>query len=202
MSDIVLSERGVQSLAVLLAGGDGRRMGGVDKGGLMLAGQRLVDHAYARLAPQADRLVIAGPHNYGLDIPAVADRADGPAGPCAGLWAAAAWVELHAADVPYLLTAPVDGPFAPRDLNARLCVDAGSAIACDPEGRAHPTFARWRLADLKPVLKEMQGQGLSLHALAQACEAGRIVFPQTHGFFNVNTPEDLVRAETISSRFH
>ena len=104
---------------LVLAGGQGRRMGGVDKGLQLLQGRPLMQHVLDRLRPQVDSLLINANQNLEryaqFGCPVVPDRVGGFAGPLAGLDAG-----LHATDAPMIVTAPCDSPFLPRDLVARL----------------------------------------------------------------------------------
>ena len=184
-------------IAVILAGGGGRRMGGADKGALMLGRARMIDRVAARLKPQVDRILISGTHDYGTGLAVIADLEDGPLGPAAGLWAALQWIEKNAPDVTGFLTAPVDGPFAPDNLFERLSIEETSAVAETAEG-AHPTFAWWTVKDLQHALvKAPKGEGLSLKALANGIGARRVMFDDADAFLNINTPEELERAEAL-----
>ena len=100
---------------IVLAGGMGRRMGGVDKGLVELEGRPLVAHVLARLAPQVGALLINANQNReryaAFGHPVVPDEVGGFAGPLAGLHAGM----THAA-TPYVATVPCDSPFLPPDL--------------------------------------------------------------------------------------
>ena len=184
-------------IGVILAGGASRRMGGEDKGALKLGGRRLVDHVAAKLAPQIDRLLIAGPGNYGLGCVSIADRRDGPAGPAAALWSAALWISDHEPKAAGFLTAPVDGPFLPDDLFEKLSADGGCAIATDDSGD-HPTFAYWSLAVLMPVLRSLKtNEGVPLFALGKQCKVRRSRFALGAALMNINSPADLALAEKL-----
>lgn len=188
---------GTPRIAVILAGGGGRRMGGIDKGEIALGGKRLIDRVVSRLAPQADRLLISGPNDYGLTLEMIPDRDDGPRGPAAGLWAAAQWITANFPAVGRFVAAPADGPFLPGDLIAELMEGDSSAVACNDEGD-HPTFACWEISALLDALQSYPaGEGVSLRQLAQDCGAKRISFSPARLLMNVNTPEDLQRAEDI-----
>ncbi|MFC2953404.1 molybdenum cofactor guanylyltransferase [Marinicaulis aureus] len=187
-------------VAVILAGGGGRRMGGADKGALMLGGRRLVDHVLARLAPQTDRILISGRHDYGTGLPVLRDRDDGPLGPAAGLWAALKWIEQNNLATNGFLSAPVDGPFIPDNLFERLSGGIGSAIACDATG-VQPAFAYWRCDQLHGALAAAPEQyGFPLKELADSLHAERVMFESADAFLNINSPEDLARAEAITRR--
>jgi molybdopterin-guanine dinucleotide biosynthesis protein A len=133
-----------QICGLVLAGGQGRRMGGVDKGLQPLQGRPLMQHVIERLRPQVDSVLINA--NQNLDryaefgCPVVPDRIGGFAGPLAGLDAG-----LHATDAPLIVTVPCDSPFLPHDLVARLAtarsaIDADIAVARTGD-QPHPVFA-------------------------------------------------------------
>ncbi len=182
---------------VILAGGGARRLGGVDKGAALVAGKRLFDHVYERLAPQVDRVLVAGPNDYGVDAVATPDRPDGPRGPAAGLFAALHWLSANAPDVCAFVTAPVDAPLLPRDFVGRLHEAPSSAIVrCG--GRRHPTFARWETGALSAYFQSAEcGEAPALHEIAAGLNARDAAFDDDAAFFNVNTPEDVAKAEAL-----
>jgi molybdenum cofactor guanylyltransferase len=186
----------IKQVVVILSGGAGRRMGGVDKGEVMLGGRRLIDHMIDRLAPQADRLLISGVKDYGAGLTAIADRDDGPRGPAAGLWAAAHWMGQHLPAVKFFVTAPADGPFVPPDLVAQLTAPGACAFASDENGD-HPTFACWEIQLLLETLRKYKGKGVALRDIASLRHATRVVFSRASQLMNINTSEDLARAETL-----
>ncbi|MDC8783735.1 molybdenum cofactor guanylyltransferase MobA [Roseateles koreensis] len=115
-----------QITGLLLAGGRGSRMGGLDKGLQTLNGRPLFAHVLSRLAPQVGPLLISA--NRNLDAyaaaghPLVRDEDDSYAGPLAG-WLAG----LRLARTDWLLCVPCDTPALPLDLAERL---AEAALAC------------------------------------------------------------------------
>lgn len=127
--------------AGVLAGGEGQRMGGVDKGLQLFRGLPLVRHALAALAPQALECIVSANRNLdsyrALGVRVVPD-VDGR-GPLAGLAAL-----LAAAQQDWLLCVPCDAPYLPADLAATLyraarAAGADAAYLHDGE-HAHPTF--------------------------------------------------------------
>lgn len=147
---------------VVLAGGEGRRMGGVDKGWVDLAGRPLVERVLAALRPQAGPLLVSANRSLaayrGLGVPVVTDRLAGGLGPLAGIHAA-----LAAAETDYLLAAPCDTPCLPPDLGARLgraLAAAGAAIAAaEVAGRLQPLHVLIR-ADLADDLAAALAAGV------------------------------------------
>jgi len=187
-------------IAVILAGGGARRMGGADKGEMRLGGKGLIEHVVERLAPQADQILISGRHDYGLGFAVIPDRDDGPAGPAAGLWAAARHIAAAFPETQVFATVPVDGPFVPLDLIAQL-QDAGATAVAADEQNMHPTFALWRIATLLDARRNFaDGEGVALHKLAKECGATQVRFPDGDAFINVNSPDDLETAEAILAR--
>jgi len=134
----------VDITGVILAGGRGSRMGGVDKGLTPLAGRPMVGYVIDALRPQVGALLINANRSEeqyaALGLEVIRDPVEGFAGPLAGMAAA-----LGAARTPYVATAPCDSPLLPRDLVQRLgdalsAARAQIAVAHDGE-RMHPVFA-------------------------------------------------------------
>lgn len=188
---------------VILAGGLGRRMGGVDKGLQLLDGQPLVRHVAERLAPQVGALVINANRSqaeYGaLGYPLLGDEIPDFAGPLAGLHAA-----LGAAATPLVLTVPCDSPYLPLDLAERLSAGlraAGADLAiARVDGRLHPVFCLCRTALRAPLAAYLAGGG---RRVAQWCDergASIVDFDdQPQAFANFNTQQDLLDKPNRSS---
>ncbi len=129
---------------IVLAGGQGSRMGGVDKGLQPFRGRPMVAHAIERLAPQVDELLVNANRNvedyarFGHRV--IADEIAGFAGPLAGFERGLA----HAQGA-LVVTVPCDSPFLPADLVARLRAAleaAGAELAVARTGaQAHPVFS-------------------------------------------------------------
>jgi len=180
--------------ALILAGGQGRRMGGEDKGLLQLGGRPLFRHVIDRLQGQVDQILISANRHlaeYGrAGYPVLADTLQGYQGPLAGILTA-----LQALDDGLLLVVPCDSPNLPLDLVQRLYQQAGvnhAAIAHDGQ-RLQPLFAllpRSLAAALEAYLAS--GQHQVSHWFEQ--QGARIVeFPDPEAFFNANTPEEFAK---------
>lgn len=192
-------------MGVILAGGRATRMGGGDKGLLPLAGQPMLAHVVARLAPQVAALALnangdpARFADFGLPVlpdPPLAGVPDFP-GPLAGVLAGMEWAAMHGAGA--LLTVAADTPFLPADLVARLSsgrITQAAGLHEDGTQRPHPTIGLWPIT-LREALRQALQQGerrVGRWAATQGAQA--VVFDdQPDPFFNVNTPEDLRRAE-------
>jgi molybdopterin-guanine dinucleotide biosynthesis protein A len=180
---------------VILAGGAGRRMGGIDKGLQELDGQPLVQRVLVRLAPQVDSVLISANRNLeryaGFGCPVLGDTIPGYAGPLAGLQAA-----LSRAATPLLVSAPCDSPFLPTDLVARLraALEANHAdLAVARAGdRVHRAFCLLR-RELLPGLDRFLAGGerkvglwhASLHLVEVSFD------DEADAFDNINTLNDL-----------
>ena len=206
-------------LGVILAGGRATRMGGGDKGLLDLGGQSILSHVVARLRPQVGGLVLNANGDpsrfadYGLEV--VSDSVDDFAGPLAGVLAGLDWAAGKGAS--HVVTAAADTPFLPRDLVARLTNAAQGqthplVLATTPRTgeealksgggkrvNRHPTFGLWPVA-LREDLRAALQDGLRKVVIWTDQHDGReALFPADpfDPFFNVNTPDDLARAEQL-----
>lgn len=184
-----------QISGVVLAGGQGRRMGGVDKGLVMLRGQPMVAWVIARLSPQVGELAINANQNldrYRSFGPAVyPDEIDGFIGPLAGLHAA-----LGRTTLPMVVTAPCDSPFLPEDLVARLHAalaesEADLAVARTFEQR-HPVFTLCRSAVLPTLTAYLAAGGRKMDGWYAPLKHIDVSFDdQPDAFRNINTRAEL-----------
>jgi molybdopterin-guanine dinucleotide biosynthesis protein A len=187
--------RGISGL--ILAGGAGRRLGGRDKGLVMLGERPLVAHVIARFAPQVDTLAISANRNLAdyaaFGHPVVADALD-DAGPLAGIA-----VGLERAAQPLLAIAPCDCPFLPLDLVARLhaaLLAEHAEIACAAVGGRLQAVCALLDRGLAPSLRAYLAAGgrkverwYAQHRLAID------EYPaECTDFANTNTPEELAAA--------
>lgn len=197
-------------LGVILAGGLATRMGGGDKGLLMLGGQPLLSRVIERLAPQVAGMALnanGDAARFGdFDLPVLADSISGYAGPLAGVLAGLDWAATQGSDS--IVTAAADTPFFPADLVIRL-QEAGQGmgaplvLAATPGGKRgpvrHPTFGLWPVS-LRDDLRAVLNDGLRKVVLWTDRHGGReVAFPvgDVDPFFNVNTPDDLAEAERM-----
>lgn len=187
---------------LILAGGQSRRMGR-DKALLPFGGATLLGHIAARLRPQVTALALNGPAELAGDLPCLPDSLAGQLGPLAGILAG-----LEARldpEATHLLTVPVDSPFFPTDLGARLAeaVDGKDVIAvAASQGRDHPVFGLWPVA-LADALRRfvLEDERRSIRGFLDRHQTRVVAFAPLPGgldpFFNVNTPEDFLRAQQI-----
>lgn len=180
---------------VILAGGQGRRMGGVDKGLKLLEDKPMVEWAIERFAPQVDELLINANQNleayarFGYRV--IPDEIGGFAGPLAGLHRG-----LSAATHDIVATVPCDSPFLPHDLVARLYAalcerEAELAVARTGE-QPHPVFCLCRRGVLGSLTQFLESGGRKIDAWYAALAVTEVLFDdEAEAFSNINTLDEL-----------
>ena len=185
---------------LILAGGQGSRLGGVDKGLQVFEGQPLVHRALQRLAPQVGRLMISANRNLDIyqdmGVPAWADEPSnsGYQGPLAGFLAGLAHCET-----PYLVTVPCDSPRMPLDLVQRLwqalqddAADvAVAATQRSGETKLEPVFCLMKRELQSSLQSYMQSGQRKIERWTAEQRRAEVVFADTAAFANVNTPDEL-----------
>lgn len=208
----------LRPLGVILAGGLATRMGGGDKGLLPLANGTLLDHVIERLGPQVAGMALNANGDLrrfdAFGLPVLPDSIEGYAGPLAGVLAGLDWAASQGADS--IVSVAADTPFFPTDLVARLSAAAEGqthplVLAATPreDGEEtksmsrsglirHPTFGLWPVA-LRDDLRAALQDGLRKVVIWTTQHSGREAVFDNAGdpFFNVNTPEDLTRAQAM-----
>ncbi|MFY3133290.1 molybdenum cofactor guanylyltransferase MobA [Achromobacter ruhlandii] len=196
-----------QVAGLILAGGQGSRMRGSDKGLVLLRGEPLVAHVARRLAPQVGPLLLSANRNvdsyarYGRVVADDTDELGAWQGPLAGLAAGLA----AAASCEWLVVTPCDTPFLPADLAQRLIAAAQAAGAplayAVAGGQRHPACMALR-ASLLPALRDYLAAGERKVGLWQSRVGGvGAPFDDAPGaFMNLNTPEELAAAERYASQ--
>lgn len=196
---------------LILAGGRGSRMGGVDKGLQNFQGLPMALTALMRLAPQVGEVMINANRNLSayesFGTPVWPDGLADYAGPLAGFL-----VGLERAETPYLVTVPCDCPGFPLDLVARLgdallAHDAEIAMASAPETdrqgltriRPQPVFCLLRTDLLESLVRFTHAGGRKIDAWTALHKTVTVPFdtPEDapHAFANVNTLNDLQNLE-------
>ncbi len=209
--DVAGPVRAAALVGVVLAGGEGRRMGaGVPKPLRKLGGQSMVARVVERLRPQVMDLVVVtndpAPGYRALKVPLIPDPRDISAaakregrrlGPLAGILAGMEWALKHHPHAGWILTAPADVPFLPLDLTVRLC---GHMHVPEPDVltvRREHAVGVWsvKLADdlRRAILKE----GIRrVEEFAGRHHHAELTWPGGSApFANINTPDELRAAE-------
>lgn len=193
-----------QPLAIILAGGRATRMGGGDKGLLPLGDATLLDQVLDRTLPQVAGAALnanGDPARFArFNLTVLADPVEGFAGPLAGVLAGLDWAAREGAET--VVSVAADTPFFPCDLVARLVLAADGmatplALAATPDGR-HPTFGLWPVGLRDDLRAALEGGLRKVVQWTDAHGAATAMFDEGGDpFFNVNTPEDLARAQAM-----
>ena len=201
----------MKPFGIILAGGLARRLGGLDKGLIEVAGRPILARLVERLSPQCAALILnanSDPTRFAsFGLPVVADEIEGFAGPLAGLLAGMDYAAARFPSARDVLSVPADTPFIPENLVARLeaarAAGGGARIAvATSAGRAHHAVALWPLTlteDLRQALAAGERRVSGFIARYQNAAAD---WPAEayDPFFNVNRPEDLAEAEALARR--
>ncbi len=184
---------------LILAGGQGRRMGGVDKGLQRLRGRPMVAWVLERLAPQVTEVIVNANQNTAeyarLGCRVVGDEIGGFAGPLAGLHAG-----LGANVHPFLVTVPCDSPFLPPDLVARLhaalIANHADLAVAKTGAQPHPVFSLVRASLAGHLAQFLAGGGRKIDAWYASLKVVEVPFDdEADAFSNINTPAELAEHE-------
>jgi len=199
-----------QVTGLILAGGRGSRMGGVDKGLQGFRGVPMALHALLRLGPQVGEVMINANRNLAayesFGAPVWPDVLPDFAGPLAGFLTG-----LERCETPFLVTVPCDTPLFPADLVARLGeavdregADIAMAAAREEDGqvRTQPVFCLLRRDLMESLVRFTQDGGRKIDAWTGRHRTVTVPFDRPgddpQAFFNANTLAELHRLESSS----
>jgi molybdopterin-guanine dinucleotide biosynthesis protein A len=197
----------VKPAAVLLAGGNARRMGGGDKSLNLLAGRPILAHVIDRIRPQVAALALnvnGDPARFAeWGLPIVADLIPDKPGPLAGVHAGMVWARAWFPDNRHILSVPTDLPFLPSNLVERLQAALGDAdiAVARSEGHGHPVVALWPVELADNLQRAITDEGMrKVTAFAGRYHVAYADFPVAgiDPFFNINSPDDLMRAQSLA----
>ncbi|WP_165008932.1 molybdenum cofactor guanylyltransferase MobA [Neisseria yangbaofengii] len=192
----------MKTYALILAGGQGSRMGGADKGLIEWQDKPLIDHVIGRIGPQVDHIAISANRNleeYARRSPHVfADaRQWHHLGPLAALCTAANDLQLAKAD--WLLIVSCDMPKLPEDLVARFLSAAKRTPLCNAFYVETPERRQYSIMFIRPQILQSAVPYLyagmrTIRGWLQQQRARAVHFDSDKCFVNYNTPEDLKEA--------
>ena len=183
---------------LVLAGGRGSRMGGVDKGLQNHRGMPMALHALMRLSPQVGEAMVNANRNLSayesMGVPVWPDSLHDYAGPLAGFL-----VGLEHCETPYLVTVPCDSPLFPEDLVHNLAQalhtqDADIAMAATLDAgvlRAQPVFCLMKTELLESLVRFTQGGQRKIDSWTAQHRCVLVPFDDPGAFANANTPGEL-----------
>jgi molybdopterin-guanine dinucleotide biosynthesis protein A len=196
--------------AVILAGGLARRMGGGDKPMRMIAGRTILERVIDRLGPQCDGLILnanGDPTRFAaFDLPVIPDGVPDFPGPLAGILAGLDWMAAHRPDVKWVLTAPGDCPFLPRDLVARLgqarAEQSAELAVAASDDQVHPVIGLWSVRLRDELRNALVTEGLrKIDRWTARYPLATVTWPTSplDPFFNANTVEDITEADRLAA---
>ena len=191
---------------LILAGGRGSRMGGVDKGLQIHRGRPLAAHALERLRPQVGRLMVNANRNLetyrAMGVPVWPDEVPDYPGPLAGMLAGLAHCETA-----LMATVPCDTPNFPLDLVARLAsglerAEADIAVAYTRAGEdlfPQPVFCLMKTSLEEALAAFIAAGERKTGFFARGQRNTRVVFDDDAEFFNINTLTELEQSQRPST---
>ena len=192
-----------QITGVVLAGGRGSRMGGVDKGLQSHLGMPLALHALLRLGQQVGQVMVNANRNLGayeaMGAPVWPDALPDQPGPLAGFLTG-----LEHCQTPYLVSVPCDSPNFPLDLVARLSAalvaeDADVAIAATREAgriQPQPVFCLMHASLLESLVVYTQSGQRKIDRWTGSLRCATVLFDDSAAFANANTLAELQRLQS------
>ena len=187
-----------QITGLVLAGGRGSRMGGVDKGLQNFRGMPLAMHALLRLQAQVGETLLNANRNIAayesMGVPVWPDAVPDYPGPLAGFLAG-----LERCETPYLVVVPCDSPLFPQDLVERLAeafADESTeiAVAATRDGdtlQAQPVFCMMRAGLMESLVRFVHGGQRKIDRWTALHATRLVAFEDAEAFANANTTDEL-----------
>ena len=189
----------MQITGIVLAGGRGTRMGGIDKGLADFLGKPMVAHVIERLQPQVSEILINAnreiDHYQAFGLPVIQDEIGGFAGPLAGLHAG-----MKAAGSSFVLTVPCDSPLLPVDLTSRmmeaLVADKATIAIAKTGTQLHPVFSLIHVSALASLETYLASGGRKMETWQKSMACVEVAFDDCPwAFSNINTADELKELE-------
>ena len=192
--------------SVILAGGLSRRMNNKNKALIKLKNKPLISYVLSIITKQSDYIVINSNRNseefekFGFDV--VKDSISNFPGPLAGVLSGMDWLNEKHPECKWIFTCPTDAPFLPNDIIKKLydiCSKKNKLISvAQSNGRVHPVFALWHMS-LREKLRNSINSGVrKVDKFTFDYSPSVVNFEDNKDpFFNINSPEDLIHAETF-----
>jgi molybdopterin-guanine dinucleotide biosynthesis protein A len=210
----------VETVGVIVAGGQASRMNRLDKPLLQLAGKPMIQHVIDLARPQVADLVLNVNRRLAsyrqFQLPLVTDLSKTYEGPLAGIYSAMQWFHEQGITAQYLACFPADVPAFPDDIVSQLKNQlrqraghetrqdtiAKTVAWCQTGNQIQPLFSLWPFS-LLPNLKSAIAKGVHGPRLFFRNHPHSILqLPAAEAplFFNINTPADLAAAEQMFDR--
>lgn len=213
-----MNVRSSRVTGVVLAGGQARRMGGIDKGLVTLAGKPMVQWVFDVLAPQVDQVIVNANRNHevygalaspGVHTSVVPDVRQGFLGPLSGMSSAMTAIANANAqsnsdaddstDSEWIVTVPCDSPFLPNDLVSRLrnSSDGADIVTCHDGERLQPVFSLIRVSLLSSLDEFLDAGERKIDRWFASQRHATSDFSHTpETFININTEQEREEVES------
>lgn len=197
-------------LALIMIGGQSKRMGGGIKSFIEFNNKNLFDRILERTKPQIEKIII----NCNIDekkllkykIPIIKDLKKGYLGPLAGIHSAMNWIHLKEPQIEWLITIPGDTPFIPNDLisNFKNKISSESKIIlAQSNNKTHPIIGAWHISLLSSLNSQLDEGVRKIISWAKLHPIDYINYSTENydPFFNINTKIDVEIAKKIEKNF-
>lgn len=196
-------------VALILAGGKSRRMGGEDKSQKQIQKKNLLDISFDRLLEQVETIIVNTNNKEVINKEKnkiyVPDCMLGNLGPLAGVLTGLKWIKKNTPKINWLLTVPVDSPFFPKDLIYKFIknLEDEVIISAMSGSRIHPVFSMWNTSITDSLEHCIKKKILKIDEFKKNFKSKVVNFPiiDYDPFYNINNLEDLLLAREIYSKF-
>ena len=197
-------------MALIMIGGQSKRMGGGIKSLLKFNNKNIFDRILEKLTPQIQKIIIncnSGEEKLTkYELPIIKDLKKGFLGPLAGIHSAMSWGVNNAPEVEWLITLPGDTPFIPDDIISKFQKKISKnikIILAQSNNKTHPIIGAWHVSLLMNLDKHLGLGTRKILSWAELHPMGFINYnyEKYDPFFNINTKNDLEKAINIERDF-
>lgn len=199
-----------QLIALIMIGGQSKRMGGGIKSFIQFNDKTLFDRILERVKPQINKIIINCNNQderlLKYNLPVIKDLKKGFLGPLAGIHTALSWINKYEPEVKWLITLPGDTPFIPEDLiySFRDKISSESKIIlAKSNNKIHPVIGAWHTSLLGSLNSHLNIGTRKIMSWAELHSIEYINYPTEiyDPFFNINSKEDIDVAIEIERNF-
>jgi molybdenum cofactor guanylyltransferase len=197
-------------LALIMIGGESKRMGGGIKSFIKFNNKTLFDRILYRVKPQIQNIIINSNQNderlIKYNIPMIKDLKKGYLGPLAGIHSGMHWIINNDPQIEWLVTLPGDTPFIPNNLISSFKKKSSlksKIILAKSNDKTHPIVGAWHISLFRNLDTELDKGVRKIMSWAQMHQINYINFPSENydPFFNINRKEDIEVAIKIEKEF-
>ena len=197
--------------ALIMIGGQSRRMGGGNKSFIKFNGKTIFDRVAENITPQIKKIIVNCNDErkellkYNFTI--IKDIKKGYLGPLAGIHSAMNWLNINDFNAEWLITLPGDTPFIPDDLISNFkkkMISDNKIILAQSGNKIHPVIGAWHLSLFKNLDNELNKGVRKILSWASLHKIDYVKYSinKFDPFFNINTKEDIKKALDIEKEFY